>query len=164
MSTQRLGQVDRDLGRAIRLAARESGSEPALRLAGNALSPAFRVLAVLMALRRPTRTAGIAALAGAVVAASAAKVLRDAIGRPRPGARAEGGMPSRHAAAATAIASAAGRHGVGGPVVAVAAATGLLGRVVTGDHDPLDIAAGALVGLAAAGTVARGLSLLSGRR
>jgi hypothetical protein len=64
-------------------------------------------------------------------------------------------MPSRHAAAAVAIASSVGRHNAAaGRALAGATALGLLGRVASGDHDPADILAGGALGRLAAVAVA----------
>ncbi len=116
-----------------------------LREASSLLAPGFVAVVAGLLIRR--RRTGVEALVAGVAAASAARVTRDAIGRPRPGQRAEGGFPSRHAAAAVAIASAAGRHYRGlGTVLTLAAAAGLLGRVVDEHHDPADIVAGAALG------------------
>ena len=90
------------------------------------------------------RRAGARALAAAALASLAALALRDRLGRRRPGPRPEGGFPSRHAAAATAIACAVGRDDpAAARVLAAAAALGLAARVATGDHEPADIACGA---------------------
>ncbi len=150
-------RYDRALGAALRtrLNARPSVART-LDGAAQAMSPAFRVLVAIMILWRPTRMRGVQALIAAVIAALLAKRLRDDIARPRPGERSEGSMPSRHAAAAVAIASVlADRHrGVGLPL-ATATAVGLMGRISTGDHDPADLVAGALIGRGVAGLVVR---------
>jgi len=111
------------------------------------LAPAFRLVVAAMIVSRPGRRAGLEALAAALGAAGAARVIRDAVGRPRPGPRGDGGMPSRHAAAATAIARAIGRHHPGlAPLLAVAAGAGLAARVAVAEHDPADIVLGAALG------------------
>lgn len=119
-----------------------------------AMSPAFRgVVGLLIAFPR-TRATGGRALVAAVAAAMAARVMRDALGRPRPGPRDEGGFPSRHAAAAAAIAATVARElpqlGTG---LGVACTAGSLARVAHGDHEPADIAAGAVLGVAVAAVV-----------
>lgn len=132
---------------------RAAGSAPALHRAADgaarALSPAFRAgVAVLIVVPRTRRT-GLEALVAGVAAGMSARVLRDAIGRRRPGRRADGGFPSRHGAAAAAIARAVHRRNPPlGVVMAVAACAGLAGRVATAQHEPADIAAGAALGLA----------------
>jgi hypothetical protein len=148
-----LERYDRGLGDAARrrIGARR-GLSDALGIAADVMSPAYRVAVLTLILWRPTRARGIRALAAAVAAALIAKRLRDAIARPRPGARTEGGLPSRHAAASVAIAAVVARRRAGvGVVVAFVTALGLLGRVTTGDHDPADVVSGALLG----GLVAR---------
>lgn len=147
MSLRSLVRMDRALGQRVRDIATRGGVAAPLRVAGLALAPTFRGLLVALAARRRTRPAAIEAVAASLLAAGAARVLRDAIGRPRPGPRNDGGFPSRHAAAAAAIAGSTGAHGIGVPVIGIAAATGLLGRIVAGDHDPADIGAGVALGL-----------------
>jgi membrane-associated phospholipid phosphatase len=139
---------DRRLGHAVRTAVHAlPGGAVAARAAADALAPAFEGLLVAMVTRPEMRRDGLRAGAAAVLAATSARVARDTIGRPRPGERSDGGLPSRHAAAAVAIACAVTRrHRRLGGALAVAAGVGLLGRVVTGDHDPADIAAGAVLG------------------
>ena len=132
------------------------GGRRAAAVAAATMSPAFRLTVAVMIARPSSRRAGLEALAAGVGAATAARVLRDRVARRRPGPRAEGGFPSRHAAAATAIAGAAARHHRGlGRVLAAAAAVGLLARVVSADHEPADIAAGAALGLLAARALER---------
>jgi membrane-associated phospholipid phosphatase len=102
-----------------------------------------------MLVRPALRRGGIEALAAGALAGSAARVARDWIARPRPGTRPDGGLPSRHAAAAVAIALIVSRrHPRLRPWLVLAATAGLTGRVVAGDHDPADIAAGAALGWA----------------
>ncbi len=123
------------------------GGTCAGRLAGDALAPAFEGLVAGLLVRRAVRRSGIEALAAGVLAAGAARVARDRVARPRPGTRTEGGLPSRHAAAAVAITRVVSRrHPRLRPWLVAAVAAGLIGRVVTGDHDPADIAAGAALG------------------
>lgn len=146
---------DRRLGRAVR--ARVS---PAARgratVAAHALSPAFRALVALMVVMPRTRGTGLRAGAAAVAAALIARALRDRIGRARPGERPDGGFPSRHAAAAAAIAHAAGRRDRRlGAALGVAALAGLSGRVICAEHEPGDILAGAALGVAVAEVVTR---------
>lgn len=145
------------MGRALRreLARHPAAAEAADR-AGRVMAPAFRGLVVALIAVPRTRRTGITAGAAAVAAAGVARVLRDRIGRPRPGVRTEGGFPSRHAAAATAIARATGRdHPFAGAVLLGAAAVGMVGRVQTRDHDPADLAAGAATGWIVAAVVTR---------
>lgn len=157
----RLTRIDRHAGAALRSAvAALPGGPSAAGLAAGTLSPAFRVLVAAMIARAPSRRMGLEALGAGVGAAMAARLLRDRLGRRRPGARADGGFPSRHAAAAAAIAAAAGRRDPSlGRALAVAAAVGLIARVASAEHDPADIAAGVLLGLA----TVRCLERLSGR-
>ncbi len=120
-------------------------ADRALREASSLLAPGFVAVVAGLLIRR--RRTGVEALVGGVAAAAVARVTRDAIGRPRPGQRAEGGFPSRHAAAAVAIANATARRHRGlGAVLTLTAAAGLLGRVVDEHHDPADIVAGAAMG------------------
>ena len=140
--------LDRSLGRAIRaLVALVPGATRTGCVAGDALAPVFRGLVAGMLVRPALRTGGIEVLAAGALAASASRLARDRIARPRPGVRTEGGLPSRHAAAAVAIARGASRrHPRMRPWLFAAAAVGLVGRVVAGHHDPADLAAGAAVG------------------
>lgn len=151
----RLAAADRRLGRAVReRIARRPQLDRAARVSGSVLAPAFELVIVALVAERPTRAAGLRAGASAVLGAAAAKALRDVFGRPRPGERSDGGFPSRHAAAASAIArSVAHSNRYAGRVLGAAAAIGLIGRVVSAEHDPADIVAGVIVGCAAAGTV-----------
>jgi membrane-associated phospholipid phosphatase len=137
---RRLGQLVRERVAAVpRL-------DRAARDVSVALAPAFTGLVFALLVHR--RRAGIEAAAGALGAATAARTLRDAIGRPRPGSRDGGGFPSRHAAAAVAITQAIRRrHPVLGGAVGLAAAAGLVARIVDGQHDPADIIAGAALGV-----------------
>lgn len=148
-----LDRLDRALGARLRdrLAGR-SRIARALALAADAMSPLYRFVVLVLILWRPTRARGVRALVAAVSAALIARRMRDAIARPRPGLRAEGGLPSRHAAAAVAITGivAQRRRGLGLPM-AVITAFGLMGRISSGDHEPADVVAGAVLG----GLVAR---------
>lgn len=123
-----------------------------------AMSPAFRLTVAALIVRRSSRRTGLEALAAGVGAAVAARLLRDRLGRRRPGDRLEGGFPSRHAAAAAAIAGSVARRDrrVGG-ALAIAAGIGGAARVATAEHDPGDIAAGIALGVA----TAWGLGVLS---
>lgn len=154
--------LDRRAGRVVRDAAQWGGAPVAqgLSVAAAVMSPAFRAgVAVMIAVPR-TRRAGLTALGASVSAAMAARVARDRIARPRPGARPEGGMPSRHAAAAVAITTVVGAtHPALGGVARTATSLGLLGRVAAAQHDPADIAAGAVLGWAVA-RVAVGVATL----
>lgn len=147
-----LARLDRRLGAAARGATRRlPGGPAASRALAGALSPSFRLVVAVLVARRATRRAGLEALGAAVTAALAARLLRRAIGRARPpgAGRQEGGFPSRHGAAAAAIARAAGRrHPRVGAGLAIAAALGGLGRVAAGVHEPADVVAGAGLGLA----------------
>jgi membrane-associated phospholipid phosphatase len=163
------GRLDRRAGAWVRARlSRRPRADRTARLAATALGPAFRALIVVLLSRPGGRRDGIEALASATLAAGLARALRDRIGRPRPGPRTEGGMPSRHAAAAVAIATSVGRRRpAAGRALAGAAALGLLGRVASGDHDPADILAGGALGRVAAACVAAGAGCLArtpGRR
>ena len=152
-----LDRLDRALG--ARLRARLAGrprTARALAIAADALSPLYRAVVLVLILWRPTRARGVRALVAAVSAAVIAKGMREAIARPRPGLRADGGLPSRHAAAAVAITGivAQRRRGLGLPMAAITA-FGLLGRVSSGDHEPADIVAGAVLGGLVASAVGR---------
>jgi len=148
--------IDRRAGAVLRsTVARAPGGSRAARIAASALSPGFRVLVAAMIAVPSTRRAGLQAGAAGVGAAVAARLLRDRLGRPRPGSRQDGGFPSRHAAAATAIGRAiARRHPAAGALVLCAALVGMAGRVATAEHDPADILAGAALGLAAESALA----------
>lgn len=156
LRSNRLSSLDRRAGRALREASsRAPGAPGAARVVAAAMSPAFRLLVAAMIARPAHRRAGLEALAAGTLAATAARIARDRLGRPRPGPRSEGGFPSRHAAAAIAIAGSVGhRHPTAGAVLGGLAAVGLVGRAVTGQHDPADLVAGAVVGAAAAVAVA----------
>jgi membrane-associated phospholipid phosphatase len=151
-----LTRLDRRAGAGLRRAADAlPGGREAAVLAAAAMSPAFRITVAVMIARRGSRRAGLEALAAGVAAATA-RLLRDRLSRRRPGPRAEGGFPSRHAAAATAIAGAAGRHHRRlGRALAAAAGAGMLARVASAEHEPADVAAGAALGLAAARALER---------
>lgn len=138
-----------DLARR-RVAAVPGGPEAA-RLVADATAPAFQLLVGALIVLPGTRRTGLRALLAGGTAALIARVVRDGLGRPRPGARSEGGLPSRHAATATAIAMTVARdRPLLGAVTLVAAGAGLAARVASADHEPLDIAAGAGLGAAVA--------------
>ena len=153
---RRLLQLDRRLGRAVRsLVGELPGGRSAARVTARVMSPAFRVAVAVMILRRGTRATGLRCLGAGVAAGMTARLLRDRLGRARPGDRAGGGLPSRHAAASAAIArTAAAGAPRAGHLLAVGAVVGMAARVAAAEHDPADIAAGAVLGLASARVVA----------
>ena len=126
------------------------------------------MLAVLAAARRDPRLGLAAARVGAAVALADAmkSVTKKMMKRSRPRAVAEGrpyrreaggadekaeqSFPSGHVAATLAAARALGRvyPGSRAPGIAVTVALGVI-RVLEGEHWPSDVAAGALIGLAA---------------
>ena len=144
-----ISRLDRRFGDALRRAAGAvPGCADAATVVAQSMSPAFRVTVAAMIIRPSTRRTGVEALAAGVVAAIVARLLRDRLGRRRPGDRAEGGFPSRHAAASSAIASAvARRDGRAGGVLALAAGLGGAARIAAAEHEPGDIAAGIALGL-----------------
>lgn len=146
---RRLARLDRRLGAAARAAAAAVPGAPGVaRVGARAMSPGFRIVVALLIASRRRRALGLRTLAAAVSAAMLARVLRDRLGRRRPGARAEGGFPSRHAAASAAIATTVLPAAPGlGTALAAAAAAGGAARVVTAEHEPADIAAGAALGV-----------------
>jgi len=158
-----LDDFDRRAGAAVRRRLRRvPGGRAAAWLAANALGPTFRTLVAGLLLTAGRRRTGVEALAGSTIASYGARVLRDRLGRPRPGRREEGGFPSRHAAAAVAIARAVGRADpAAGRVLAAGAALGLAGRVASAEHDPADVIAGALLGWTVARLVARALERMA---
>lgn len=146
--------MDRRLGAGLRRRYGSGSLGTAGQVAALALAPAFRLAVAALIVAPRTRRAGAEALVSGTLAALAARAARDRVGRPRPGPRTEGGFPSRHAAAAVAIARAAGRVEPGLRLpFAAAAAAGLAGRVLTGEHEPADIGAGAALGWVADRTV-----------
>lgn len=151
-----LSRIDRRLGARVRVAVGGApGGARAASAVASGMSPGFRVAVGLLVAGRDRRGTGLRALAAGVAAAMAARLLRDRLGRRRPGARQEGGFPSRHAAAATAIAATVWRTEPAiGRGLAAAAAAGGLARVATAEHEPADIVAGAVLGLGAAAAVA----------
>lgn len=152
---RRLSQIDRRLGAGLRSrVARIPGGTAAASAAARTMSPGFRTAVALLVAGRARRGTGLRALAAAVSAAMAARVLRDRLARSRPGAREEGGFPSRHAAAASAIAlTVARREPALGGALAGAALLGGVARIATAEHEPADIVAGALLGIAVARAV-----------
>lgn len=142
-------RVDRRVGvfARQRVGAVRGGPEVA-RLVADATAPAFQLLVGALIVLPGSRATGLRALAAGGTAATIARVARESIDRPRPGDRADGGFPSRHASTATAIALVVARdRPVLGGLALITAAAGLAARVASADHDPLDIAAG--VGLGA---------------
>ena len=137
---------DRRAGEGIRYLVTRFHMAPFAGIAAVTLGPAFRGLVGVWLVRRSQRSLGVEAAAAALTAAQIARIMRDHIGRTRPGPRTDGGMPSRHAAAAVAIAQCARRHHQHGRALGMLATTGLMGRVANASHEPLDIAAGALLG------------------
>ena len=152
-----LSRLDRRIGARMRgAAAAVPGAPAAARALAATMSPGFRIAVAAMILRRPTRVAGLRALAAGAGASLLTRALRDRVGRSRPGSRPDGGFPSRHAAAASAIAATAGRGGAPlGYVLGAAACGGAVARVVAAEHEPADVLAGAALGLAAAAALRR---------
>ena len=150
-----LSTLDRGLGRAVRRAAGAvPGGPAAAAVLASVMSPAFRLVVAVMIARPGSRRVGLRCLAAGVAAGVAARVLRDRLSRPRPGRRPEGGLPSRHAAAAAAIALAASRGEPRvGRALALGAALGLTARIAAAEHDPADIVAGVALGVASARAV-----------
>ena len=144
-----VAHIDRRVGSAIRRGVSAAAHGPAIAEAfASALAPGFRLTVTLLIARRARRGSGLRALAAGGAAATLARILRDRLGRRRPGARPEGGFPSRHAAAATAIAASVVHREPGlGRVLVVATALGGVARVATAEHEPADIAAGVALGL-----------------
>jgi len=141
-------RYDRRLGEGLRSAADGvRGGRPLARLIARAMSPVFQLAVGAAIADRGTRGTGIRMLIAGAGAATAARVLRDGIGRQRPGERANGGFPSRHAAAAGAISIAAGtRRPLLGLGLGAAALVGSLGRIASAEHEPADIVAGMALG------------------
>ena len=113
--------------------------------------------------RSLAQRAAVAAGASFILAAVVAHFIAGAIDRPRPfvahpatihaflAHAADAGFPSDHATAAFAIATAVAlRQRSWGAVLLVLAACVAAGRVFLGLHYPLDVVAGALLGVAAA--------------
>jgi membrane-associated phospholipid phosphatase len=152
-----LSRRDRQAGAALRrTVARSPALVRAARIIAGAMSPGFRTVVVGLVATRRTRGTGLVALAASVASALIAKVLRDRLGRARPGARTEAGFPSRHSAASVAIAVVVSeRHPMAGQVLGVAAIVGMAARVATAEHEPGDVLCGAAVGGAVATAIAR---------
>lgn len=149
--------VDRKAGGQVRsMVASLPGGHEYARLAADVMAPAFQGLVLGLIVLPGSRMLGVRAAAAGTVAGMAAKVARDAIDRPRPGPRGEGGFPSRHAASSMAIALMVARQRplLGGAAL-VAAMTGLAARVAAADHEPLDVVAGAGLGAAVARVMRR---------
>ena len=124
--------------------------------AADAMAPIFQGLVAVLVMSPGTRSTGVRAAIAGGVAAGIACVARDAMRRGRPGPRSDGGLPSRHAAAATAISVTIARdRPVLGALAALATAAGLIARVASADHDPLDIITGIGLGWAVAGATRR---------
>ena len=139
-------RLDRALGRRMRAGVSSEGARRA-RLVSGGMAPAFQALVGVMIAVRRTRRTGVILLIAAVTAALIALVARDRLDRRRPGPRADGGMPSRHAAAAAAIASALGQRGsMLSPLAWIGVAAGSAARVLAGDHEAGDVLAGAALG------------------
>ena len=142
---RRVGALARDRVHAV------PGGPEAARVIADATAPAFQLLVGALIVLPGSRVTGLRALAAGGAAATIARVARESIDRPRPGARTDGGFPSRHASSATAIALVVARdRPLLGAVALVTAAAGLAARVASADHEPLDIAAGAVLGTAVA--------------
>jgi len=145
-----LARADRRAGRLLRArAARHPAAAQAARLAAAALSPGVRGAVAVLVLAPASRRTGLRGLGAGVAAALLARALRDRIGRRRPGDREEGGFPSRHAAAAVAVTLAVLPHAPrAGRALAAATVVAVPARVLSGDHDPADLLAGAALGAA----------------
>lgn len=144
-----VAHIDRQAGAALRRRADAARMRPFAVTASESLAPIFELTVAAMIALPSTRRDGVQALASGALAATGAKLLRDRINRRRPGPRSEGGFPSRHAAAAVAIARSSYRSG--GPAAAalgIIALGGLAGRVLSAAHEPADIAGGAALGWA----------------
>ncbi|MBU6363951.1 MAG: phosphatase PAP2 family protein [Acidobacteria bacterium] len=144
--------VDRRAGGQVRsIVASVPGGHEYARLTADIMAPAFQVLVVGLIVMPGSRMVGVRAALAGTAAGLGAKVARDAIDRPRPGPRGEGGFPSRHAASSTAIAlSVARERPLLGAAALIGAVAGLAARVAAADHDPLDVVAGAGLGAAVA--------------
>ncbi|MSO45010.1 MAG: hypothetical protein EXQ74_06895 [Thermoleophilia bacterium] len=142
--------ADRRVGARVRAQVdRMPGGHETARFVAHALAPSFHGVVLVLVILPGTRMLGVRAGIAGALAGITARTARDGIDRPRPGRRREGGFPSRHAASATAISIVIAREKpVLGAAAALTTGVGLLARVASADHDPLDIAAG--VGLGAA--------------
>ncbi len=158
--------ADRRAGREVRarVASMPAGHESA-RLVADAMAPTFHALVIALLAMRGSRVLALRAATAGALAGLLARVARDAIDRPRPGERVEGGFPSRHAASSTAIAMVVARER---PVLGAAARGiaigGMAARVAAADHDPLDVVAGAGLGVAVARIMRRRARRRSGTR
>ena len=150
-------RVDRRVGALARERVRAlPGGPEVARVVADATAPAFHLLVGALIVLPGSRTTGLRALAAGGAAATIARVARESIDRPRPGDRADGGFPSRHASTATAIALVVARdRPLIGVLALITAAAGLAARVASADHEPLDIAAGAGLGAAVARVMRR---------
>lgn len=142
--------ADRRAGRMVRdRVGTVPGGHETARLAADGMAPAFQVLALVLMLIPGSRMLGVRATLAGALAGLLGRVARDAIDRPRPGDRQEGGFPSRHAASSAAITVVVLRERpVLGALAAIFGATGLVARVAAADHEPLDVVAGAGLGAA----------------
>lgn len=152
-----VSRADRRAGTALRGVVRGiPGGTAAASAAAAAMAPVFQGLVAVLVMSPGTRSTGARAAIAGGVAACIARVARDAMRRGRPGPRSDGGLPSRHAAAATAISVTIARnHPVIGAVAGLAVAVGLIARVGSADHDPLDIITGIGLGWAVADATRR---------
>ncbi len=141
-------RIDRHLGNAARARVRAvQGGPEVARFIADVTAPAFQLLVGMLVVVPESRRIGLRALAVGGVTAGIARVTRDGFARPRPGVRTDGGFPSRHAATATAIALTIARDKpLLGAVAMMTASAGLIARVASADHDPLDIVVGAGLG------------------
>lgn len=178
-ATKQVVDADIDAGHGV---AREFGDHPVVRLAG-ALSevadqpPMLAINLGTLAVglwqsdARLTRTGvrmlaahGLATLAKAVIKRNVDRARPHLFShrddhRPKPGDTDEGpqnSFPSGHTAGALAVARAVAREypGAAGPAYAGAAAVAAI-QVPRGTHFPIDVAAGAVIGLVAEALVAR---------
>ena len=134
-----------------RVVAETPGGLMAAGAVPGATAPAFQGLGPVLVLSPSTRSTGVRAAIAGGVAAALARGARDAIHRRRPGPRTDCGLPSRHSAAATAITITIARdHPLIGTVAGLAMTAGLIARVASADHDPLDIITGVALGWAVA--------------
>lgn len=154
ISTRRLSELDRRAGRAVRdVVGRRPEILRAAQVGSAAFAPTFRIAVAAAVLGRDTRREGLTGLLSAGTAAGLARVARDAIGRPRPGDRRDGGFPSRHAAAGAAIATSASNGTGVGVTLWLGMVLGSACRVATGEHEVGDVVAGAALGLLVAASV-----------
>ncbi len=134
-----------------------------LTRAGDASSWTLVVVALLMT--PPVARLGLRLGAATLLATAASQWVKRRLTRPRPTRAIRGfaalaenpdafSFPSGHAAAAFAVAVTLTGAGLSGPAAAVLALAIGLSRVYLGAHYPLDVAAGAMLGIAA-GAAAR---------